>query len=515
MVDVNLGTMPLTRSFNNLTNNAAQMTPALVSGIDTILFKSLQIRGEFPTSLNLLNSIQSALKDSSTTIQDLADMICVDHVLALRMISIANYEFYSKGKSPLSVSEALEQLTLPKVEDVILNLAEAKNFNAIYLGRAVSLTMMQQAILASLLARGILRIAGRNQNLEEQAYVTAVLSNTGPLLLAFYRPDLYSALCLDCMDNHALFERIFRKVMRKSIGEFAAAVARTLSLPPIYQDLCLRLDNPLDQKPSVQKESGQAGIMHAVYMANALAHEICYSTGIQGVQSLLCSFDTGSLLDISDLEDLIGIVPDIYLEHCRTLAIKPVRLPEYLLWFAPVTVGSQPVRWRLALPGINERINPFLYELRSCFKTTAAVGQFSALPQTVYCTLSALIKGLNFDRAILFKVDDEGRFLFPLLCHGVKLFNPEKMRRFIADPDSEVMPDVKAYLEQQTVFSGEPVFSDGWPFVAFPVASGGRVLGVFYADKIRRPDSDALDSQEQISCVALAEEWHDVPHGFR
>ncbi|NLF25428.1 MAG: hypothetical protein GX589_07195, partial [Deltaproteobacteria bacterium] len=221
-----------------------------------------------------------------------------------------------------------------------------------------------------------------------------------------------------------------------------------------------------------------------------------------------------SIIDISDLEDLVGSVPDVYLDHCRTLAIKPVRLPEYLLWFAPVTIGSQPVRWRLALPGINERINPFLYELRTCFKTSAQVGQYSLLPQAVYCTLSALIKGLNFDRAILFKIDDSRRFLQPLLCHGVKLFHPEKLRRFIADPDRDQMPDVRAYMEQQTIFTGEAVFRDGWPFVAFPAISAGQVVGIFYADKIKKPDSDALDAQEQISCVALAEEWHELPHDF-
>ena len=347
--------------------------------------------------------------------------------------------------------------------------------------------------------------------IRDRAYVLAVLSNLAPLLLAFYRPDLYSGLCLDAMDDYALFGRILRTILNQSGAEFGAAAARTLSLPPLYVELCTALIAENVARSS-NLSPDHTDVIQAVAMANELAHEICYGGGVQGVQSLLARLETNPLIELNQLEDLIGIAPDIYLEHCRTLGIKPVRLPEYLLWFAPVSIGSRPVRWRLELPGINERINPFLYELRSCFKSARCptVEAFN-LPQAVYCTLSALLKGLNFDRAILFRVDEEKRLLLPLLCRGIKLFRPEKLRRFLEDPDAEIMPDVCAYFQKQAVFHGDPVFNDGWPFTAFPIICDQQVLGVFYADKIRRPDSNALDAQELISCVALAEEWHDIP----
>jgi hypothetical protein len=509
--------MSLTIAFNTLTNNAADVTAQRLAGLEGRLLKSAQIRGEFPTSLNLLSSIQTALDSDHAGIQEIAGMVCVDHVLALRVISIANYAYYRKDKAVLSVTEALHCIGLTKLKEILPSLAEEKNFNAIYLGRAVSVTMMQQATLASLIARGAARLLCPQHNLEEEAYITSVLSNLGPLLLAFYRPDIYSALCLDCMDDRGLFERVFRRVMRKSIVEFAAAMVQSLALPREFETFLTMLDEPPWKKVSQSRRSGneQFAVAASVYLANLLAHEICYFTGIQGIQSLMRELDTAALIEQADLEDLIGTVPDTYMEHSKTLALKPVRLPEYLLWFAPVNIDSKPVRWRLALPGINERINPYLYELRACFKTKQAGRELCLLPHAVYCTLSALIKGLSFDRALLFRMDEDTRTLQPVICHGVKLYQPEKLRRAVDDPRLQTQPDVAACRGKKTILTGEPIFDDGWPFLCFPVICGNRVAAVFYADKIRKPDSQPLDSQEQISGIALSEEWRDIPPDFR
>lgn len=510
--------MSLADSLNNLTNNAAHINRDAIGSVEAKLVKAAQIRGDFPTSLNLLSRIESVIEKPSSNGSELSKLIEADHLLTLRIISIANYEYYQGERPVHSAPAAIKHLGKKKIGELIGHLSEAKNFNAIYLGRAVSLTMMQQAIIASDMARQLARElapqGSPGSTVEEFAYTLSVLSNIGPLLLAFYKPNIYSALCMDCLDDRLLFELVFKKVVGKSIGQHAGALVQALSLPKIYKELALQLDDASWEMKVRAKDQEQQAAVTAAYIANLIAHEICYFTGIQGIQSLVKKLDQNSPLGQLDLEDMIGTVADVYLEHTRILSLKPVRVPDYLLWFALPDAEGKTISWNEQLPSINERINPFLYELRQCLRIKPKVGEAGYFAHAVNCTLSALVKGLNFDRAVLFKVDQSKKFLQLYLCYGVKIFEHRKIRRFVEDPDKDYMPDILSYHQRKPVFLGSPVFPDGWPFVTFPIVWKDNVVGVFYADKIRRPDGDALGPQEEIACIALAEEWHDIPADF-
>ena len=91
------------------------------------------------------------------------------------------------------------------------------------------------------------------------------------------------------------------------------------------------------------------------------------------------------------------------------------------------------------------------------------------------------------------------------------MYAPENISRAINSDESQTMPDIQAMKQRKATFTGTPIFQDGWPFVAFPVVEHGKTIGVFYADKIRRPNGDALTPQEEIACVAISEEWQELP----
>ena len=508
--------MSLATSLDNLTNNSACISPAMVSALDIALLKSLQIRGAFPTSLNLLNKIKAALAEGKCNEKQLARMVSVDLVLALRLLSLANHTHHRKGQKPVhTLEQAVEVIGVAKVADVLADLSEAKNFNAIYLSKAVSVTMMQQAVLAAPIAEKLVSsISKDSPELANRAYISAILSNVGPLLLAFFRPALYAGLALDCLDDRLRFESAFKKAIRKSIGDFAAAAARTLSLPEEYEQTMSALESPPWGKQSKSRSSTITLVASAVYAANLIAHEICYFTGVQGVQALIRELDAQSPFGQPLLEDITGTVANTYIDYMHTLDLKIIRVPEYLSWFAPSNPEVDALKWQRNLPSINERINPFLYELRMCFKQKSMQEEFHRLPLAMHCTLNALIRGLNFDRAVFLRLDTKRTYLTIAVALGVKLFQPEKIRRFLNDPDAAVMPDLVAFNERTSVFEGTPLFGDGWPFVSFPAIWKNQVVGIFYADKVRRPDNDTLDTQEQLACVALAEEWRDLVEDF-
>lgn len=505
--------MSLAVTIQHLRDNAALLCRDTAPSLQARIIEALQIRGEFPTSLNVLQRLQHMTSGGGSDTGELARLLQVDHALVLRLLSIANYEHYRTSRPAVTITDAIAHLGAEKLPDVIANLAAAKNFNAIYLARAASLTMMQQSLIAALIARQAAHLLHAEADSAEEAFVLSALINAGPLMLAFLRPDAYSGICLDCLEDRILFDVTFRRLIGRTVGECAAAIADALGLPGSYRALALKYDRAsweTKERPAGGKQREQA-LTTAAYAGNLIAHEICYFTGVQGVQSVVRRLDAETPLSQPILEDILGTVAESYLEQSVTLGLKPLRLPEYLLWFAPVEIQNEPSSWPARLPGINERINPFLYELRQTLHGAEFAGVSARFAHAVHTTLNALVKGLNFDRAVFFKMDEDRKFLQLAVPFGMKLFEPHKVRRFLYDPRKETMPDVLAFERRCPVFTGQPIFSDGWPFAAFPVIWRDQVIGVFYADKVRRLDGDALEKQEETACTALAAEWHDIP----
>ena len=123
---------------------------------------------------------------------------------------------------------------------------------------------------------------------------------------------------------------------------------------------------------------------------------------------------------------------------------------------------------------------------------------------------------MNFDFAMFLRLDRNTGSLTPSVWLGEKdpEVNLEELVRRIIDPNSNYMPDMQAAMQRKTVFTGDPIVPDCWPFVAFPAMALNDVQGVFFAHKNKRADAQALDTQEQVAAIALAEEWFDVPVGF-
>ena len=476
-----------------------------------VFLKSIQIRGDFPSSLTLLEQVYSKIDLGDVSSAEIADMLRVDHLLSLRLISLVNHEHYRASKSICSVAGAVDHLGLMRVKEVLPSLAEGKNFNAIFLGHAAALSMMQQAILASVIASDLALAMNSEQDTAEFAYLTTVISNLGPLLLSFYRPHMFSVLTLSCHDDYPAFQSNFERYCGVSLGVFSERAAKTLSLPNELTALAGAIDRtPWREIPKISGVKRYKDILLAVRAGNLIAHELCHFTGIQGVQSVLRSLEEQAQIQESLSEAVLENVADVYINHTEKLFLKPVRLPEYLHWFGGETKDPDTIPWAERLPKILQRINPFLYDLRACMKSAGDTQEYPLFPQAIYLTLETLIKGLLFDRAVFFRIIDDSTLKVGITM-GVKLFQPEKFTRTLDTSPDSTTPDSFVVQNREVTFAGEPIFPEGEPFVAFPVIWLDRVIGIFYADKIRKPVLQSLSKQEMLACGALADEWKDIP----
>jgi hypothetical protein len=337
-------------------------------------------------------------------------------------------------------------------------------------------------------------------------------------MLGFLRPSLYSACYLDSSgDLKSTFERNFKRLMGQSTAAHAVTFAEGYSFPLAVAKMLSYLElPPWNRRGSSEDAKDSRQVAVAVFLAQRLAEEVCRFGGFIPLDSLINDLAEKASLKPADVKTAVGDMSERFFEQCLTLGLKPSRLPLYLENYRSKMVGAdgKELPPNFKVPGIAERINPFLYELKACLNTRQQGQEFGFFPQALYCTLQALVRGLNFDRAVFFRYDEGENALVPTIIFGERPSELSLLPRKVNSPQQKYMPDVQSLLQHKAVFVGDPVFGEAWPLAAFPVICQGRVEGVFFADKLARKNALPLDTQEQVAIVALAEGWYDVSPDF-
>jgi hypothetical protein len=337
-------------------------------------------------------------------------------------------------------------------------------------------------------------------------------------MLSYFKPNIYSACVLEALsEENWSWRRRFRQLLGVSTIEFAEQVIQQMGIPSQFADLVRLAESPTwtsrNQLPTSLLELKPA--VEAAHVAMRLARELSDFSGPESLFSLSSDLRRrNEVIYKTALESSLGELPQAYLDLAQISGVKAMRLPEYIFRYSQVVKGEEvrSAKDDIVWPSIAERINPFLYELRACFKTTYSTTEFFRYPQAILCTLNALLKGTGFERAVFLTPDDDEQYLRPVYLLGQAGDSDFiQLHREFADPKSQWMPDVKAFRTRQAVFQGDPMIAGRYPFVAFPAIWDNSVVGVFYAD---RKESDALEMTEQIALIALAEQWQDVSIGF-
>ncbi len=512
--------MTFAASIETLAVSAASATPKTIEATLAAMTAAAVAKGEFPSSLSLVEKLRLEVGSDAARPERVSDLLSTCPVMAMRVVATANSAFYSRGNPVETTAAAVNHLGIRRLQTIIEDLAQKKSFQATLLGRATAASALQRTIVANILSGGFARLmGGRGANLHERAHSLSCLLRLPSLMLAFTRPNLYSALELESLaDPKAAFDRSFKKAMGESISGVAVAIAESLSFPIQTTKMVSYLDVPPWNRRGGAEDLKDARMLAlAVSLGQRLSDEICRFSGTQALEAAILDLSDKANLAPKDVRAVVGDVPQKFLECCDLLGFKPSRLPSALSSYQTVMVGSdgKEIPDKYKYPSIAERINPYLYELKACLNTRAKEDEFTYVPQAALCTLKALVKGLNFDRAVFFRYDEQSGVLRPELIFGVRPLDNYLAPRPLLGPETLHMPDVQACVQRKAMFFGDPVFAEDWPLAAFPVICQKKVEGVFFADKVAKRNAAPLETQEQVAIVALAEGWHDVSPDFR
>ena len=475
--------------------------------------------GEFPSSTKTANAIRVVLGDRDPNVNTLVNAICNDPVLAARLVSLVNYPAYARaGRPSRNVTAALNQLGFMRMKEAMADLPAEKDYQRVFAGRAIALDVFARSLMVAQLAKRFVVLMAPKRKIVEETIIAAVLAEFPLTAMSYFKPQIYASCRISALKISDDIDRVFKKVCKISQSEIAAQTVSAMSLPKEYGTMMDYLGNPPWNRRvwTTEEREEIKPIVCSVYFARAIAHEIFYFREAETFRILLREYSSKLDLNLDAVFSLVSEVPDALRESLDMVGIRNIPLPSFLMELNQknqiVEEGNKVKVRQIQNP--KDQLSNYLLEIRAALKTEKVETEYGRAPQVVYCTLMALVKVLGFSRAIFLSRSSDKAGLKLSASFGVPHVQYETLMRRFSSREKQYMPDLSSYNDRKASFTGDPIFDDDWPFAAFPVIQGGEAVGIFYADRASNPNAQALSTEEQMSVIALAEEWQQVPETF-
>lgn len=508
--------MLLDRALDRLVEGITSIPAETAASVQNSLLQGIRLKGFFPVSASLLSKVNTSLDSDSLSTEDLAEALSSDPVMAVRIIAIANSPLFARSVATETISAAIKHLGLTNISDIISGIAKTQSYQKVFLGRSVAASALEITLVTRILEETLITFFSPRVSRKEELAIYSSLLDLSRLLLAFLHPQIYSAIALHSLVRGAEFSHSFQEVLGFSMVDMANEYATHLGLPQKFIILTRLAQTPpwLKQRWEHSYEDERTTLCTHV-MAAKLAEEICSFRGVAAARKVCQDLSRLFVIPSKQLSVPIASLANSLQQREDLLGYSGCPLPRYLSVFETVRGGSDDQsepgnEW----PGVSTRIKSFLYEVRTCLQAKQDKFGNGRISQALYCTLLALVRALDFDRALFFITIAENKSLRPVVLFGQETEDWRSRARYEDSCVIDTMPDIQSMRQRKVIFHGEPVFPGCWPFTAFPLVWRDVVLGVFYADRLEDPHAAPLTTQEEVAVIALAELWQQVPPDF-
>lgn len=212
-----------------------QKTPAQISSLKKIaldrLLKRIYHTEEFPTISKYIMEINKklAVNPDSSDATDLANVILKDHALTSKLLKMVNSAFYGLAAGKVStITRAVVVLGYENVRLATLSLVLFEHFK----GKPNSQPLKELVVgsfWSGMMARELAASAGDLD--PEEAFVCAMMSHLGKLVMIYYLPDEYRKVCATMSDQGFSEVKAMRSVCGVTYDELGIAVAKQWNFP--------------------------------------------------------------------------------------------------------------------------------------------------------------------------------------------------------------------------------------------------------------------------------------------
>jgi HD-like signal output (HDOD) protein len=464
------------------------------------LKKALSKDGDFPASARVVNELKSLTGNPNTTANQVTEAILKEPSLGIRVLHLVNSTFYRRAQPIMTVSQAVMQIGMKPLAELCAGLVLLQKFVPAARSGGAFANCLQKTLLSSLLSSSLSGDSGpqtaNSQKTSESGYLAGTFAEIGPLLLAFYFPQIYENAIKRSEVKKQPLEKSIQQLTGLTPNDLSKEVLKSLELPNFYVEVINASETIIAEvksKPVGQQQEVQS-LSKVIHAAMKISNVLVYSKDKGELDRTLGQLNKKLDFDVKALNKVLGDLPSIFQSHCEQIDLSMPPLPEYMSSYsestaAPTDNGKKPDQ---------DQFTQFVNEIRQ------AVENREPTASIITTVMETLAWGLKFDRVLLLLVNPAKRKLVGrMLLGNVTNFDPTKFERPLgkeADPHS---PDAKAFSQGSPVFTGDPLFSDGWPIVAAPIGFGGRAIGVIYAD--RKSRNEELTAREQAAITVLTE----------
>jgi HD-like signal output (HDOD) protein len=472
-------------------------------GRDGILKKlrdALNADGDFPVRARVVADIRKLANDPETPMDKIVELILGEPSLGMRLLHMVNSVLYNRRVEILTVSQAVVHLGMRALADVCAGLVLLQRFTPTAQRGGIFADNVKKSILTSVLTSAFV-VA--DDDAEERGYLAGTFYSMGPLLLAFYFPQVFEAAEKRAVKRGQTITQSITETLGIAPVALSAGIVENLSIPEYYSEVIGAAVDIQSKVPESESEYSYSQLAQALADASKVADAIVDTHTRMELKTALESFVSKSTVSIDQLVKILSKVPAVFKQQCETIDMKFLTLPEHFVSFLASPDDLEHVSESAeeeALTG--DQLNYYLEDIRQ------AILNQENMSSIITSVMEAIAFGLEFDRVMLMVSDSGETTLQGKMALGESFgIEPTRFTRAILDESHDAHPDSNAFVVRSVEMYGDPVFEDGWPFLAIPIGQNASPIGVIYADIVQGASKglDGLNERTQLAANVLAD----------
>lgn len=461
---------------------------------------ALRQDGDFPANAKIVGELRSLANDPRSTANQLTELILREPTLGARVLHLVNSSFYRRSKPVMTVSQAVIQIGMKALIDLCAGLILLQKFVGPARRGGPFATCLQQSLVTSLLASSFSKdFSPQRQvtSVDEGGYLAGLLGEIGPLLVAYYFPQVYDRAIRRAESKDQSVSQSLHEMIGLSRTELSLEVITALELPSFYREVIAAAEKPQPMTKERGLVSEQLAVLrtgNALFAAKTISESIVTNKGPADLDNQVARITRVLGIDPKGIATTVGELPTVFAKHCATIEVALPAIPSFVERYAS---GERRAAESKPQPA-EDRFNRFIEEIRSAIEAREP-------PASIITTvMETCARGLDFQRIVLLLLSPGKKTLVGRMALGnLPNFDPKTVQRSIDEGLREATADAVAFTKGLPIYRGEPLFPDGWPLVAFPVGLGARSIGVIYADRI--DGAAELSARDQASIGLLIE----------
>jgi hypothetical protein len=468
------------------------------------LERAMRKDGDFPVRAKAVSELRRLVNDPNTPVEQIAETILTDPSLGTRILHVVNSVVYQRSVPIVTVSQAVMQLGMKALCDLCSGFVLMQKFGPTAQKGGVFADQVKRCILCSMGSTILMKRFGKGES-SEQGYLAGTFFELGPLLLAFYFPQIVESAEDRASTRGITTSRSLTELIGESPVGLSLAIIDKLSIPSVYKQILAEGIQyyTVEKNPDVRDVHSPANLLAAAAKLAELAIE---SHTVEKFRAGLTALSEHSLLSEAQLIDVVAALPEAFQQHIKLIDMEFLQCPQILTDLFTIKstpnepeahpVGSSPA------PGSKNSFRFYLDDIRT------AITNRETLSSIITTAMEALAFGHSFDRVILMVLDTADDSLVGRMSLG-KSFGkePQDMRFELEFMEYESSPVLRAILDGSVETLGEPLLSNGRQFIVIPIGDQDHPYGVIYADYLSNEPgfAEPLNDAIKISLSPLVD----------